>query len=580
WAERPIVNSTEDPSGDRLSSTDLIAQAQSRRQGRFEFAAEQVEAPARALVRSAEGEEALHALELAAELSPGLPLAQFALAAELGRRGEFREALTAGRRGALAVPQHVEARLWWMGSAMVLVALVTITSALSFILAVGFSFFRQSAHDLGDVFSQRMPAFARAALLLACLLGPLSLGEGILGLALGGFAIGAVYGRPSHRTMLVLSAALLMLGLFPLTERAGRALHALDADPVASSALAVVRGRATSAQLDLLEKAAGSGGDVLALRSLAVQAGRKGDTETARALFSELLQRKEGDPMALTVLGNMSFRSGDVEEAIRRYEGARRRETSFELSFNMAQVYAKNFRLEDFHHAMVAAQKLDSERATRLAQLGNPDFVIDPPFPMDSIRGRMLNSADGAPWVRSVVDAVAPGWLGRDVRHMLAGFGFVWLLSLLVRSRYQHAGHCERCGCTICARCDDGMWNSDICDSCHFLFSRPQATDPALRTLRIKALGVREKRAKRLSTFFSLLVPGVAGMLARRPDLAFLSIFYFVGAAVFWIFRQGPVPEPLVVGDAAWVIFGLVSGLLFVSYVFSLIASLAIRRSQ
>lgn len=579
WTQSALGEEPGAGSSDQLARV-FWAQENGPGPGRFEFSGEQVEAPARALVASANGARALEALELAAELSPGLPLTQFSLAAELARQGDFRGAVAAARRGAWAIPQHVEARLWWTGSTLGLAALVTACSALAFVFVVGFSFFRQAAHDLGDLFSQRMPGFARVALLLACLLAPLSFGEGILGLVLGAFAIGTVYGQSGHRTMLLLAAALLILGLFPMTERAGRILQALDADPVASSALAVVRGRATPNQLSLLEEAARRNGDLLALRSLAIQAGREGNSQKARMLFAELLKRTEDDSMALTVLGNMDFRSGHVTEAIHRYEGAQRRGTSFELSFDLAQAYAKNFRIDDFDQAMAEAQRLDPERASRLTQMADPDFVIDPPFPMESIRGRMFESSDGSPWVRSMVAAVAPGWLGQNLRHMLAAFGFVWLTSLLLRSRYQHAGHCERCGQTICARCDDGMWNSDVCDACHFLFSRPKATDPELRNERMRALGIRETRVRKLSAFFSLLVPGVAGMLARRPDLAFLSIFFFVGTVVFWVFREGPVPEPLVVGAASWVIFVLVSSLLFIFYLVSLLASFSIRRSH
>ena len=85
-------------------------------------------------------------------------------------------------------------------------------------------------------FLPRMPSFARVALLSACLLIPLALGEGLLGLGCGFFVIGVLYGRSIHRTTLALAVLLLTTGTFVVTNWAGQAADALEADPVASSA--------------------------------------------------------------------------------------------------------------------------------------------------------------------------------------------------------------------------------------------------------------------------------------------------------------------------------------------------------
>ena len=190
------------------SSVSAFSEAYFDYRGLAPFAAEQVEAPARALTLDTSSEGAQERLIRAAQLSPGLPLVHFSLAGELARMGEFQRAWDAFVRGAVSLPGHVEGRLWWMGSVGVLLALMMIVSALGFIFLVGLMFFRNAAHDLGDLFSTQMPVFARVALLSACLLVPLALGEGLIGLSCGFFVIGVLYGRSVHRTTLALAIAL------------------------------------------------------------------------------------------------------------------------------------------------------------------------------------------------------------------------------------------------------------------------------------------------------------------------------------------------------------------------------------
>ena len=227
---------------------------------------------------------------------------------------------------------------------------------------------------------------------------------------------------------------------------------------------------------------------------------------------------------------------------------------------------------------MAQAQALDSDRAARLAGLGDPDLVLDPAFPMETLGQRMWLASDGAPWVRFVSSYVAPGWLGEHALNGLGLFAVLWLLASLFQGRYEQAGHCARCGRTICARCDTSLWSNEICESCHFLFNRPNAADPVVRNSRIEVLWNRERWLSRCSNLLSLMIPGLAGMRVRRPDLALVSIFFFVGSLFFWVFRQGPFPEPLATGEAAnWILAGF-SVLLFGAYLLCLWAGFLIRR--
>ena len=531
------------------------------------LAREQVEIPARALVLDRTGEKSSERASRAVELSPGLPLVHFSLAQELYEEGKFTSAFHSGLRGLNVLPHHLEARLWWLGSVGTLVSLVMILSGLISILAIGLTFFRSAAHDLADLVSLRMPSFARAALLSACLLVPFSMGEGFLGLSLAFFAIGVLYGGARHRRMLIFASTCLVIGIFPAMEWSGRALTAIDADLIASSSLATVRGRETPDQLSTLEEAARENDDALAMRSLALHAVRRGDEESARAYLKDLLVKQSEDYMALVILGNLAFNSGRDEESIAFYRRARAQSDFFEANFNLAQAYARTFKIREFESAMARTQRLDSERASDLAGLANPNHVLHPPFGMDLIRKRMWSSADGSPWVLFASSFVAPGWMGEQVWHALGAFLMVFLFASMAKGRYRHSGCCERCGSTICSRCDGSIWSSEVCESCHFLFSRPQAADPILRRQRIQALWLRDRRMGYLAAFLSALIPGYAGLHAKRPDLMGVSLFCFLGSVVFFIFRGGLVPEPLATGEVSRAIFIAVSIGLFFFYV-------------
>jgi tetratricopeptide (TPR) repeat protein len=559
----------------------LPLRASETRRRSLELGATNLEPAARALVAAdvAEGEAAVEHARHAVRLAPDLPLARMALASAHLGNGEYRGAIAQVIASVLAIPRHLEASLWLAGSLLVVLAVVLITASVGFIVAVGTAGFSRAAHDIGDLVSSHTPGFARAALLCAVIGVPLALGEGMLGLLLGVLAIGVVYGGPRHRAVLAMSAMLMMIGLYPVLQVAGMALGALDADPVASASLAAVRGSESPAQVALLQEAELQG-DELAARVLAVRALRLGELEQASDRFTRLFEEEAADPLVLTALGNMAFRAGDNVKAIDYYERAKAVEESAILMFDLSQAYARAFRMEEFEWAMQRAQALDYELVAELSDLGDPDFVADAAFPIAPIRSRMLSAADGRAFVDAVVSRVAPGRLGESPGHVGGALALVFLAGLLLTSRYQHAGRCSRCGRRICARCDDSMWSADLCDGCHHLFNRPQGTDPYLRMARLKALRAREGRIEKLATAASLLVPGVSGLLARRPDLSFVSLVLFATAATLFFWHGGVVPDPLAVGHAGPLVFLVVGTGAALLYAGVVLTGIVIRRSQ
>ena len=126
----------------------------------------------------------------------------------------------------------------------------------------------------------------------------------------------------------------------------------------------------------------------------------------------------------------------------------------------------------------------------------------------------------------------------------------------------------------MCPRCD-GSSSGELCDGCTRLFFQPEKTDRALRLERVNALREREQRLQRAATIASVLLPGVAGLLARRPLSSLLGTFFFALAiaAVFW--RGGIVPDPLVAGAAAPFAFLGIAALAGVCYAIVVATSLS-----
>jgi hypothetical protein len=318
---------------------------------------------------------------------------------------------------------------------------------------------------------------------------------------------------------------------------------------------------------------------MMAAELLGLHARRMGDDAVAQSRFLALLEVDPANPLALTALGNIAYRTERTDAAIEYYERALVVEDSPLLLYNLAQAYAKAFRMEEYEQAMARAQSKGSADVVELSRFGDTGFVADLPYPVASLRDRMIAAADGSAFTSALMRVLAPGMLGRDWLHTCVGFLLVALCGFIVGARYQHAGRCARCGHRICARCDDSMWSSDLCDACHHLFNRPQGTDPELRMARLKELRLRETRVEKIATAASLILPGASGLLAKRPDLSLMGLLLFFWTAALFAWHRGIVPEPLVLGAAGGVAFILAGTCMAVLYLGVLVSGLLIRRS-
>ncbi|MDE0884633.1 MAG: hypothetical protein OSB70_03755 [Myxococcota bacterium] len=552
----------------------LTSRGQKIRRRALALGVASLDSPARALIAGGGDGTVFARRELSVKLAPDLPLAHSAMAAAHWDEGEYGAALAEYGASVISIPRHLEASVWLVGSLLMILAGALIGGAGMFILASGARVLSPAAHDLGDGFARGMPAFARAALLASLLGLPVLAGEGLLGVGVVLLGVAVVYGGLRDRIVLTLAALFFLLGLYPMLQASGKLLSALNADPLASASLALVRGSETPQQLALLLETV-PGRDPLVDRSLAVRARRLGADRDASERFLRIVESDPRDSFSLTVLGNIAFEGGETQQAIVFYERGRRgRVRSAELMFDLSEAYGKIFRMDDGEFALARAQEIDSVAVAEFLALNDPNFVADPPFSLAPIRKRMIKAADGWPMVRSATRLIAPGWLGETAGHAAAGLSGVFLLGLLVQGRFGRASQCLRCGRRLCRRCDGEVEGDELCEACHHIFRKPEDTDPRLRARRIEVLRSRADRLERIGIATSIVVPGLAGFRARRPELALAALVLFFAGLFFLLWRRGVVPDPLAVGSSGTLVLGSAAFLVAILYLGVLFSSL------
>ena len=526
------------------------------------------------------GGDPLARAEAAVRLAPDLPAARMRLARARWLHGENPiGAVLASVDAMKAIVRHLEASLWFAGSGLWLLAVALVVGGLLAILVAGLAALRHAAHDFGHLWFGRTPEFARFALLASCLLVPLAFGEGLLGLTLAVLVVGVVYGTGGQRLALALAACAVVAGAYPVARLAAATLNAFPGDPLARSAFSAASGLASPVDVSRLEAAAAS--DPLAARGLAIHARRAGDLAEADALYQNLLRDAPSDPVLLNNAANVRLDLGHMESALDLYRRAVEIEESPVVFFNLAQAYGRAFQVEDLNRTLAQAQRLDGELVATLTALQGSEargFVVDMPLPGEIMWKRLVASPRGDAIAAEMRAPLAPGRLGRDLNLAGAAAGVTFLLASLFGARFDPSRSCPRCGARMCPRCD-GASGGELCDGCTRLFFQPEKTDRNLRLERVNALRDREQRLRRVIAIASVLLPGVAGLLARRPLASFLGTFLFALAlaAVFW--RGGVVPDPLVAGAAAHFAFLAIAAVAGVGYAIVIATSLARQRS-
>lgn len=548
------------------------------RRVRLELGLGDLRAPAAVIASDATEDDARIFSGFARELAPGVPAVQFDHAVTLGRSGDTGAAVLAFGSTVWSVLASLTAQLWLFENIAVLLLVVVLGASLAFVVLAALQVAPHAAHDLGDLFGQATPHFARYAALGALVLAPLVVGEGVLGVTLALFTVAYAYGRSRTRNALAMAAVLLLIGLHPLAQIASVATGLLEHDPIARSALAVVAGTENAADVDRLE-AAGSD-DPVAAHALVYRDRRYGLVEGSRERLDAILERSPTDVVALANRGNIEKRRGNTALAINYYERASAGEDDPSLLFDLSQAYASAFRMEEYEATLSRAQRVGDTLVADLSSLDDAELVADLGFPSGLLIDRMKRLALSDHGRTATLSAIAPGRLGGAWFVTAGAFALSVLLCQLFAGRWDHASLCARCGHRICTRCEDTVWSEELCEDCHHLFKYPEATDSSLRMARLQELSRREARIDRIVLAVSVAIPGVAGFAARRPDFALFGLLLFAWVAVWAAWPTGIFEDPMLLGGAAVLCFALPGVLAALAYLSLLFASLIVRKNR
>jgi tetratricopeptide (TPR) repeat protein len=520
----------------------------------------------------------LEQAKAAVVLSPDLPAARMALAREIWLEGNSPIAAVRTAFSALvAIPRHFEASVWFSATILYVAALALIGAGLLTLAIYGAFAFRHAAHDLGDLVSSAMPAFARAGLLAALMLVPLVLQQGWLGLGLALFAVGMIYGATRQRLVLCLAAIAILVGMFPMARLVGALLTAYVETPIEAAILAT-DGFALPGDMRQLEFA--EEGDPMAAMALAVASRRAGNLIESDARYQRLLQQQPANYNAANNAANVKLELDQLEDAIGLYQRAFEMHDSATVRFNLSQAQGQAFKLDDVGPTLAAAQRLDSERVAELTMLQGSDltrFTIDFPLPRRMLWDRILAARSGESFSVALRSAIAPGVLGGTAPVSAGAFGLIAILSWIVAARLKKSQCCNRCGRRMCPRCEPELGEEADCESCNRLFKHPETTDRDMRTARVNALRFREQRLARVRLIAAILIPGAAGALSRCPWASFIGALSAAIATLAIVWRNGVTPDPLIAGVVAPMAFGLIAVLASLCYGASVAFSLSAR---
>lgn len=538
---------------------------------------------ARALIESPPEKQRLEAAHYAVSIAPDLPAAHMALARALWSEKGFAgivEALEAGFEAIRASDHNLYSSLLMSGILMYVLSIALVVGALLYITISSFWVLPHAVHDIGDTFRVAMPAYARAAVLASILLFSPVLGEGWLGLALGGFGLVFCYGSIHQRVAISIAAILLLLGIHPIAETAGRNLVALGLDPNSQAAYRTEYSLPT--QTDVIRLQGIEATDPLVARALAIHTKREGDLEGAKQRYEAILAEEASDPEVLNNAANVLFAMGDLAGAIDYYERAASLEPSAPLLFNLSQAYGAAIEPDQQSRALADAQALDPELVQEIMELRpmtNKNIALHIPVSIEKIRKRLFEQADGREIGRVFRSSIAPGRLSSMWLSVVA-FVFVAVLSGVLSRFFECSFWCQSCHRSCCPHCEAVVREKNLCESCDILYNRPELTDKAMREKRISELRRIDKVLRRAKVALTVLVPGLGGLMGRRFILALIATFIFSGAVVGFSTVSQIVPDPMITGGTEVFLLSVAATVFLTVYGLLLLISLRSLRSR
>jgi len=517
--------------------------------------------PATALLLEPSFGSPLERATLAAEVAPDLPASHAALAAARFRAGRLGSAWHAFRDAVATAEQHLEGRLWLEATGSDVLFGTLLLAAFAYLVLAAAAAFPRFARDLRSL--RDLPGPSAGALAAAIVLLPAALGEGLAGLGLGLTALALVNGPWWRRTCALAAGAALVLALHPLLEVRAERHAALAMDEIAVAAWSTEQGTPTASELARVVRHADT--DPLASRALALRLARQGEL----ALAEERLASLTGDDTPWEITANLAavkLRRGDLDGAIRGYEDAAARSDSAVVRFNLAQAFGRAIRLDEQELALSEAQALDPDILAELNdRYDGQEGAIVAYLPLEAETA--LDRFDASPATPVLAAAyrqpLAPGRFGASARSALLWLGVAALVGLgLGALLYRLAGPDEDLYAGI-AR-----------------LLQARGGDSMARMAQIEELRARQARLERLATLAALVIPGAAGMVARRPLLAALAVLLFAGATSLVVYRDGAVADPLALGALPVALVGVGLTLLGLAYLLATGCAFVLRERE
>ncbi len=524
-----------------------------------------LEAPARALLLDESLGTRLERAEAAVRLAPDLPAARIALGQALwSEEWDLAGALDQIGQAARASDRHLEASLWLRATISHALVTACLIGGLLFLFVAGGSLVAAAARLLGEL-PVALPLVSRAALVAGLLLIPAALGEGLFGVALAFAALGLWPGNSWQRVAVGIALAVSIAGLHPLADRAGEELVAFGSDPVAESVFAVEHAQPSRLDIDRLERAAAE--DPLVAGALALYTKRTGDLEDAEHRFTSLIdQSASPSPSLLNNAANVRLALDRAEEAVELYEAAAHKSQLVVVLFNLSQAYGRLIQLNRQDLALAEAQVIDPVSLVALTDLYGTSrraLVADLPVATETIRVRLGDPAAARQAATALRRRFAPGWLGQSLVHSAVGVALVVLLALGVAMALR--------------RLTDGGEGGDRHAGKARFLTGGEAADPFVSMVRLAALRERQARIDKIKLLLSVIVPGAAGVVSRRPILGLLGSMLFASTLASWWARDGVGADPLAVGAGASLLFSAVAVASAVTYVAVIAVTIALR---
>lgn len=509
-----------------------------------------------------DGTGAVNYASVAVQLAPHLPYAHVALAqayfaADPTELGRFFGAIKAALKEMASDPRYLRPALADLGTGALFALLATAAATL---LALFLRKVRYFLHDFHHLFPKAAARWQSAAAAGLLLLLPVVLHLGLAPVLLVLFGAVTLYLGMSER--IVAAALIASLGAVPVL---GGLLAQLTgfAGTIAEDVYRLERGGlgATEAMQHTQKRLADGRAEFPELFALARYELRRGQLDAAIDHFKLAATKRNNEARLLTNLGNALLEKGDSDGALEMYQNASQADPTLAAAFfNLSKLYSRRaaalpdeavgVELDKAHNAIANAQRLDESLLSR----------EDPPPTADVLANRLLLSpslsaselsllASSSGADQKVQAQLSRALLGTNpsmaafvypaaLAGLLFGFG---LLSLRLRT----ARACEKCGRSVCRRCDPEIGvGSTLCGQCVNVFARKGVVPAPLKVRKQLEVAHHQTRMGRLSYLLGLLCSGAGHLFAGLPVRGAIYAFLFSFTVFEAFFRHGVMPVP------------------------------------